>query len=330
MNKLYTIGALAIILILIAVVWLGGQRETGPTEGEQQITSAVQSYSSQTGAVIYIEKRSDRTAVVRGGEYDGLIVTQVETSAGERYISADGLVDVWLRDDTIAISASSAVVYTGTYFDSSELGEPVTEPTPIPSTPAPTTPTPQPDPSPTPNLTDLSNKTWYWVSTEVGASLTTPKNPSRFTMEFKADGTLSGSTDCNNYGGHYEISGDTITFGVFFQTKMACLDSQEIEFLQHFIGTMNLSRGDTELKFTKPANNTVIRLSSQRPIARACYVGGCSSQVCSENPDILTTCEFRPEYACYQGATCERQISGECSWTETPALTKCLAEGLTS
>lgn len=56
-----------------------------------------------------------------------------------------------------------------------------------------------------------------------------------------------------------------------------------------------------------------------------CYVGGCSSQVCSDREDVVTTCEFRPEYACYQKATCERQASGQCGWTQTPTLQSCLA-----
>jgi hypothetical protein len=59
---------------------------------------------------------------------------------------------------------------------------------------------------------------------------------------------------------------------------------------------------------------------------KSCYVGGCSSQVCSENPDVATTCEWRESYACYQTATCERQQSGECGWTQTPVLQACLME----
>ncbi len=46
-----------------------------------------------------------------------------------------------------------------------------------------------------------------------------------------------------------------------------------------------------------------------------CYVSGCSGQICSEDPDVITTCEWRDEYACFQGATCERQSNGSCGWT---------------
>ncbi len=56
-----------------------------------------------------------------------------------------------------------------------------------------------------------------------------------------------------------------------------------------------------------------------------CYVGGCSSHVCSASKNVMTTCEFRPEYACYRTATCERDATGACGWKKTPALTSCLA-----
>lgn len=55
-----------------------------------------------------------------------------------------------------------------------------------------------------------------------------------------------------------------------------------------------------------------------------CYVGGCSAQICSEDPQAISTCEYRAEYGCYKGATCERQSSGKCGWTETSELKACL------
>lgn len=55
----------------------------------------------------------------------------------------------------------------------------------------------------------------------------------------------------------------------------------------------------------------------------ACITTGCSSQICAEE-DVVTTCEFREEYTCYKGASCERQTNGECGWTETQELQNCL------
>jgi hypothetical protein len=58
--------------------------------------------------------------------------------------------------------------------------------------------------------------------------------------------------------------------------------------------------------------------------AGGCRRTGCSLQLCADM-DMASTCEFRPEYACYASATCERQAGGACGWTATPALTACIA-----
>lgn len=59
-----------------------------------------------------------------------------------------------------------------------------------------------------------------------------------------------------------------------------------------------------------------------------CAVAGCSGQLCvsaAEADGVVTTCEFRAEYACYREASCEPQADGRCAWTQTPELKRCLA-----
>jgi Domain of unknown function (DUF6748) len=56
---------------------------------------------------------------------------------------------------------------------------------------------------------------------------------------------------------------------------------------------------------------------------KSCMRSGCSNQVCSDEP-VMTTCEWRAEYACYQKARCERQADGKCGFTQTPELAACL------
>ena len=57
--------------------------------------------------------------------------------------------------------------------------------------------------------------------------------------------------------------------------------------------------------------------------ASACKATGCSGQICSDQ-DVITTCEYSPEYACYKNARCERQENGQCGWTPTEELVACL------
>lgn len=59
------------------------------------------------------------------------------------------------------------------------------------------------------------------------------------------------------------------------------------------------------------------------PPTPACIKTGCSGQICADG-DRMSTCEFRPEYACYAQAECTRQSNGQCGFSKTPALVACL------
>ena len=63
-------------------------------------------------------------------------------------------------------------------------------------------------------------------------------------------------------------------------------------------------------------------------VANGCAVAGCSGQLCvsaAEAADIVTTCEYKAEYACYREASCEPQAKGKCGWTQTTELKQYIA-----
>ncbi|HEY0907977.1 MAG TPA: hypothetical protein VGE35_01370 [Candidatus Paceibacterota bacterium] len=76
------------------------------------------------------------------------------------------------------------------------------------------------------------------------------------------------------------------------------------------------SKNEPITGITQPGNTTT----------GACYVGGCSAEICSDQPDMVSNCMYRPQFACYKstGAKCERQSTGNCGWTETEALAMCI------
>lgn len=65
----------------------------------------------------------------------------------------------------------------------------------------------------------------------------------------------------------------------------------------------------------------------------ACKTDGCSGQLCEDvkAPSVMTTCEMKPEYACYhqKGARCEVQktgaSAGHCGWSQSPELIACIS-----
>lgn len=58
-----------------------------------------------------------------------------------------------------------------------------------------------------------------------------------------------------------------------------------------------------------------------------CVIAGCSGQLCvssREKSSVVTTCEYKSEYGCYERATCEPQKNGKCGWTQTEELSQCI------
>lgn len=59
-----------------------------------------------------------------------------------------------------------------------------------------------------------------------------------------------------------------------------------------------------------------------------CGPQGCSGTVCAAEP-VITTCEWRAEYACYDNAVITQCgcREGRCGWSQTAALEECLSAG---
>lgn len=58
-----------------------------------------------------------------------------------------------------------------------------------------------------------------------------------------------------------------------------------------------------------------------------CVTGGCSGTICQhkDTEPIMTTCEFKPEYACYKQIKCGC-IDGKCVWDKTAEFDDCVED----
>jgi eight-cysteine-cluster-containing protein len=56
-----------------------------------------------------------------------------------------------------------------------------------------------------------------------------------------------------------------------------------------------------------------------------CTTGGCSGTICQakKSPPVITTCEYRPEYACYRQIQCGC-VNGACTWKEDANFKTCV------
>lgn len=103
--------------------------------------------------------------------------------------------------------------------------------------------------------------------------------------------------------------------------------------------TCNSTGGCTKMKCPAVTgtcqNNTCVKPTTTptpTPYTQAgCVRTGCSGEICAATATggVNSTCIYKPQFACYKQARCEKQISGQCGWTQTTELQSCLAQYIT-
>jgi heat shock protein HslJ len=72
---------------------------------------------------------------------------------------------------------------------------------------------------------DIVGGTWMLTSLqETGFGPVNVSDPTRYTLEFKEDGTVGVKSDCNSCGGPYSLSDSDITIGPVTCTRVFCGD----------------------------------------------------------------------------------------------------------
>lgn len=80
-----------------------------------------------------------------------------------------------------------------------------------------------------------------------------------------------------------------------------------------------LSENDNSLRIPIKFERRAAKEARQKD---GCIITGCSSQICAKN-EVITSCEYLAEYACYNNAICEKQADDECGWTITEETQQC-------
>ncbi|HPU38457.1 MAG TPA: META domain-containing protein [Microthrixaceae bacterium] len=76
---------------------------------------------------------------------------------------------------------------------------------------------------------DLAGTSWKGTGVNTGSALVTSALVEKVTLDFGADGTVSGSDGCNTFTGTYTLDGANVSFSELASTKKACAaDVQEV------------------------------------------------------------------------------------------------------
>lgn len=93
-----------------------------------------------------------------------------------------------------------------------------------------------------------------------------PAGSADSTVEFRADGTVTGNGGCNGYQGGVTLEGNAIEFGMLATTRMMCappVSGQEIVFLEALGMARSGEQSDDILELFDAGNEIVLQLTRQ-------------------------------------------------------------------
>ena len=115
--------------------------------------------------------------------------------------------------------------------------------------------------------TTSANITGVWELVSYGD----PANPTlavhgvETSIEFKADGTLTGNVGCNGFGGDYDMQGEAIEFGPIVSTEMFCemIADQESGVLTVFFESSSYALEGNTLTITTADGSSAVVLKGK-------------------------------------------------------------------
>ncbi len=221
MNKKALWITIIAVVVIGVLVYKGGivSRESG-TKEMPYITTTF--YDQTTGESTEATFTKD-SVTFSNAKLGTMTLPQAVSASGARYANADESIVFWNKGDSVFITQNGKIVFNGS------TGKPVGGQGKLPAG------------SQAPGDPKALIGTWIWQQTVMrDAPVITPKKAGIFTVTFGADGKLSGTTDCNNFGSEYKVASDGImTFGPFASTLKFCADAQEAVFTSQL---MSISR----------------------------------------------------------------------------------------
>lgn len=108
----------------------------------------------------------------------------------------------------------------------------------------------------------LAGTTWSLINIAAGQNVQPALGGVQVTIQFSADGRVSGFAGCNNYTGAYSLSGETISVGPLASTRKACqaagVMQQEQQVLEILNGARQAVLADETLTITDAAGQSLV------------------------------------------------------------------------
>lgn len=202
------------------------------SQKKQAQTEIAVTYVSESGTELpVVFNTKERTVTVTLPELGEVVLAQTVSASGARYANEDESIVVWEKGGEITITIQDEVVYQGLVIEEVSTkndGDDVSDSE---------NSTPKNDDATAEQETGSTERSllgeWVWEKTHMNDdTVHTPSTVGKFGLTLSKDGTVFGTTDCNNFSGTFTAQDGVIEFSPLASTLMYCEGSSESKFMQ--------------------------------------------------------------------------------------------------
>jgi eight-cysteine-cluster-containing protein len=134
-----------------------------------------------------------------------------------------------------------------------------------------------------------------------------------------------GVEDEDDYG--IMFTGKAIWLSINAETRIINDKEEDVLFDELMLGQRVTAWTTGLIAESYPEQGTAkLIMIEKEEVLASCYVGGCSSELCTSDKEVMSTCELLPGMECLnEEMTCE-MIEGECTWVLSVEAAKCFME----
>ncbi len=125
-----------------------------------------------------------------------------------------------------------------------------------------------------------------------------------------------------------DLEGDAIWVNVTENTDILDSDNNLVLFEELEVGMLVQIWVDGVILESYPAHGTAERIVvlEEEEVAKECFIGGCSGEICSDDPEAMSTCELLPGMECLdRDMSCEL-VEDRCTWVLSEEAAECFLE----
>ncbi len=130
------------------------------------------------------------------------------------------------------------------------------------------------------------------------------------------------------YEGDFEnLIGNAVWLTVTGETELLGVQGEKINFDELVVGQRGEFWTVGIILESYPAQATAARIvlttTDKGLTDKECFIGGCSRELCTDDPEAISTCEFLPGMECLTEEMSCRLVAGECRWVLSEEAANC-------